>query len=220
MLLTLNGKQIPEKWIDYPYVRIPKQELTLNPNYVPKFTKKGKELPNEKYYFGDTLIKPGVVFNPNKDFINTHKIRRIIERKKYLRICLIAYDGRPLQNTRIGNYWGVPHWKRFPNAEARDFDGLPETLLEVHKDCILKGKYPFHKIFDAFARFQSPLPGDKGELRILLDITKRDFIMRHVDIDTDMTVHFNGKEYRVDDCRYNKYPKYAILLISETGRAA
>lgn len=219
MLLTLDGKQIPEKWIEYPYIRIPYTELTPNPDYVPKFTKKGAELPNGKYFFGSTLIEPGVIFNPNKKFIDSYRIRRIIPRKRYLRIRLIAYNGKPLQDVDNGNYY-VPESKRFPTAEARDFDGLPETLLEVHKDCILKGKYPFHKVFPAFAKFQSPLPGDKGDLRILLDLTRRDFLMRHVDIGTDMKVHLDGKEYQVDECRYNSRPQYAILLVSETGRAA
>lgn len=76
MLLTLDGKQIPEKWIEYPYVRIPYTELTPNPDYVPKFTKKGAELPNGNYY--------------------------------------------------------VPEARRFPTAEARDFDDLPWQPVELH----------------------------------------------------------------------------------------
>lgn len=219
MLLTLNGKQIPEKWIDYPYVRIPKSELTLNPNYVPKFTKKGKELPNEKYFFGEILIKPGVVFNPNKDFIDSYRIRRIIERKKYLRICLIAYDGWPLQDTRNGNY-DVPESKRFPNAEAREFDDLPWHNLIVYQDLVFKNNRHYRKVFDSRARISCPRPNDKGDFRVLLYLTRRDFILRNTEINTDMTMVLDGKEYRIDDCRYDTYPKYAILLVSETGRAA
>lgn len=58
-------------------------------------------------------------------------------------------------------------------------------------------------------------PDDKGELRLLVNITKREFNQRSVNVNTDMVVLLNGNKYKVEDCRYNYYPKYGILLISK-----
>lgn len=211
MKLTLNGQPIPEKWIDYPYVRFPLSKLCDNPRFVPKYT--GKDSPNKKYMFDRTVLKPGVIFTTS-DSKTTYRIIRIIKQKKHLRVCLTPFDGKPAKVPVTQSYI-YSEAKRFPEAEAREFDHLAFEPMEIHLDCILRGYLPYHKVFKTSAKINMPKPDDKGELRLLVNITKCEFNRRSVDVSTDMVVHLNGNKYKVEDCRYNYYPKYGILLISE-----
>lgn len=210
MNLTLDSNPIPEKWINYPYIRFPLSKLTENPRFVPKYT--GKVTPNKKYMFDSIVLKPGVVFtSPDKN--EKYKIIRIIEQEKHLRVCLTPYDGKPAKVPVVKSYT-YSEAKRFPKAEARDFDDLSYEPIEIHLDCILRGYLPYHKVFKTSAKICKPKTDDKVEQRLLVNITKCEFNQRSVDVSTDMVVHMNGKIYQVVDARYNYYPKYGILLIS------
>lgn len=142
MKLTLNGQPIPEKWIDYSYVRFPLSKLCDNPRFVPKYT--GKDSPNKKYMFDGTVLKPGVIFTTS-DSKTTCRIIRIIEQKKHLRVCLTPFDGKPAK-VPVTQRYIYSEAKRFPEAEARDFDGLTSKPMEIHLDCILRGYLPYHKV--------------------------------------------------------------------------
>lgn len=211
MKLTLNGQPIPEKWIDYPYIRFPLSKLSNNPRFVPKYT--GKDSPNKKYLFDATVLKPGVIFTSSGK-AEKFKIIRIVEQKKHLRVCLTPYDEKPTKVPVTKSYI-YSEAKRFPKAEARDFDGLTSKPIEIHLDCILRGYLPYHKVFKTTAQICKPKADDKGELRLLVNITKREFNQRSVNVNTDMVVLLNGNKHKVEDCRYNYYPKYGIMLISK-----
>ena len=152
MKLTLNGQPIPETWIDHPYVRFPLSKLCDNPRFVPKYT--GKDSPNKKYMFDGTVLKPGVIFT-SPDKREKFKIIRIVEQKKHLRVCLTPFDGKPTK-VPVTQCYIYSEAKRFPEAEAREFDHLAFQPMEIHLDYILRGYLPYHKVFKTTTQICKP----------------------------------------------------------------